>query len=72
MGILSTSVGNYLGSRFAELHEALPLTHLFGWIAGIAFVGAAARASLSRYHRKSGADDRSGTGVLAERGRPRP
>jgi POT family proton-dependent oligopeptide transporter len=43
MGVwfLSTSAGNYLGSRFAGLYEAQPLTHLFAWIATTAIVGAA-------------------------------
>ena len=51
MGVwfLSTSVGNYLGSRFAGLYEALPLTHLFGWVAGVAFSGAVALALLSPF-----------------------
>jgi POT family proton-dependent oligopeptide transporter len=41
MGVwfLSTSAGNYLGSRFAGLYEAQPLTHLFTWIAMTALSG---------------------------------
>ncbi len=43
MGVwfLSTSPGNYLGSRFAGLYEALPLPHLFAWAAASALSGAA-------------------------------
>jgi proton-dependent oligopeptide transporter, POT family len=42
MGVwfLSTAAGNYLGSRFAGLFEAMPLTHLFGWVTCAALSGA--------------------------------
>jgi POT family proton-dependent oligopeptide transporter len=35
MGVwfLSTSVGNYLGGRFASMYEAWPLPQLFGAVA---------------------------------------
>lgn len=43
MGVwfLSTSAGNFFGSRFAGLYESLPLTHLFAWVAASALAGAA-------------------------------
>jgi proton-dependent oligopeptide transporter, POT family len=42
MGVwfLSTSLGNYLGSRSAGLYEAMPLAKLFALVAGAAFAGA--------------------------------
>jgi POT family proton-dependent oligopeptide transporter len=43
MGVwfLSTSAGNFFGSRFAGLYESLPLTHLFAWVGASALAGAA-------------------------------
>ncbi len=43
MGVwfLSTSAGNYLGSRFAGLYEPLPLPRMFAWVAAGALSGAA-------------------------------
>ncbi|MBI4874648.1 MAG: peptide MFS transporter [Acidobacteria bacterium] len=40
MGVwfLSTSVGNYMGGRFASLYEALPLPQLFGLVAAFGIV----------------------------------
>ena len=42
MGVwfLSTSLGNYLGSRTAGLYESMPLAKLFALVAGAAFAGA--------------------------------
>jgi POT family proton-dependent oligopeptide transporter len=43
---LSTSVGNYLGGRFASLYESMPLWQLFACVAATAFIAAIALAIL--------------------------
>lgn len=49
MGVwfLSTSVGNYLGGRFASLYESLPLPSLFAYVALMALVAAITLAILA-------------------------
>ena len=58
MGVwfLSTSVGNYLGGRFASLYESLPLPNLFAYVAVMAFAAAIVLALLVRPIKRLTAD----------------
>ena len=58
MGVwfLSTSVGNYLGGRFASLYESLPLPHLFAYVAVMALTAAIVLAILVRPIKQLTAD----------------